>query len=149
MAAAGAGRGQARGGHSWLQGLACGALLTFAPAFALLLGVLLAPALVGVLLDRRPGRPVARAVFLAGAAFTLAPAWRLFEGGQSLNAAMDLLQELRVLVPAWFAGASGWAMCEILPMLLRVASDTRAASRIAALKTEAKALRDAWDLETR
>jgi hypothetical protein len=139
MQAARTGRGgRARGGQSWLQGL---------PAFALLLGVLLVPALVGVLLDRRPGRPVARAVFLAGAAFALAPAWRLFEGGDNLSAALDLLQDPRVLAPAWLAGATGWALCEILPMLLRVASDARAAARTAALQAEIEALREAWDLE--
>jgi hypothetical protein len=149
MEAAGTARGkQARGGHPWLQGLACGALLTFAPAFALLLGVLLAPALVAVLLDRRPGQPVARAVFLAGTAFALAPAWHLFAGGPSLGAALDLLQEPPVLAPAWLAGACGWALCEILPMLLRIAAETRAAARVAALKAEAKALRETWDLES-
>jgi hypothetical protein len=146
MARADAGRAP-RGGNAWLQGLACGALLAFAPSFALLLTVLLAPACVGVLLDRRPGRPIARAVLLAGAAFSLAPAWRLFEGGRNVAAATDLLLDPAILAPAWVAGACGWALCETLPVLLRVAADVRATSRIAALQAEARALREAWDLE--
>jgi hypothetical protein len=146
MARAGAGRAT-RGGHAWLQGLGCGALIAFAPGFALLLTVLLAPACSGLLLDRRPGRPIARAVLLAGAAFTLAPAWHLFQSGENIAAATDLLLEPTVLTPAWLAGACGWALCETLPVLLRVAADVRATARIAALQAEARALREAWDLE--
>jgi hypothetical protein len=136
-----------RGGHPWLQGLACGALLAFAPGFALLLAALLAPAFVGLLLDRRPGRPIARAILLAGAAFSLAPAWHLFQGGQNVAAAMDLLVDPAILAPAWLAGSCGWAICEILPVLLRVAADVRATTRIAALQAEVRALRETWDLE--
>jgi hypothetical protein len=133
-------------GHPWLQGLACGAMLAFAPSLALLLGVLLAPAMVGMVLDRRAGRPVARAVFFTGAAFTLAPVWHLYQGGANMAAAMDLLSAPAVLAPAWLAGASGWALCEVLPVILRGAADMNATTRIAALKLEAKALSETWDL---
>jgi hypothetical protein len=135
-----------RGNHAWLQGLACGALVTFAPSFALLFAALLAPTIMGVLLDRRPGRPVARAVFFAGLALSLSPAWRLFQAGPTLAAALDLLAEPAVIAPAWLAGACGWALCELLPVLLRIASDANAGARVTALKAEAKALGEAWDI---
>jgi hypothetical protein len=138
--------GRPRGNHAWLQGLACGALVTFAPSFALLFGALLAPTVMAVLLDRRPGRPVARAVFFAGLAMSLAPAWRLFQTGPTIAAALDLLAEPVVIAPAWLAGACGWALCELLPVLLRIASDANTGARVAALKAEAKALGEAWDI---
>ena len=137
-------RGQ--GSTLWLQGLACGALLAFAPSFAALGAALLAPALLATVADARPGRPVARAVFLASAAFTLMPAWRLFQNGQSLTAALDLLAEPAVIGPAWLAGACGWALCEVLPVLLRAIADARTAAHAHALRAEEKALRAAWDL---
>jgi hypothetical protein len=136
-----------RASYTWLQGLACGALLAFAPAFALLLGVLLAPAMTAMLLDQRPGRPVARAVFLADIAFTLAPAWHLFLGAQTLGSALDILADPTVTGLAWLAGACGWALCEVLPVLLRALSDLSTAARVSALQAEAKALRETWDLQ--
>ena len=42
---------------TWLQGLLCGAMVTLATPTALLLGVILGPALLAVLLDHEPGRP--------------------------------------------------------------------------------------------
>jgi hypothetical protein len=40
-------------------------------------------------------------------------------------------------------------MCEVLPLVLRVAAERAAVARIAALKAEAKAIRDEWDLQER
>ena len=48
----------------WLQGLLCGALATLATPTALLLGVLLAPALLAIALDQDAGRPRARSIAL-------------------------------------------------------------------------------------
>jgi hypothetical protein len=144
-AAAGAARG---GSHLWLQGLVCGAVLAFATPVAVLVGVMLMPALAASLLDARPGRPVARAVGLAGAAFTVAPLWHLIQGGGGVPAALDVLADPAVLAPAWLAGACGWALCELLPVLLRGVASLNAHARLAALDAEEKALREAWDLES-
>jgi hypothetical protein len=61
--------------HSWvwLQGLLCGALATIATPTAVLLGVLLGPALLAMLLDREPGRPTGRSVALFAMAASVAP----------------------------------------------------------------------------
>ena len=61
----------------WLQSSRLRAVLTFATPTALLLGVMLAPSVLALALDRAPGRPVARAVAMAGLAFALSPLWRL------------------------------------------------------------------------
>lgn len=130
----------------WLEGLACGAVMAFAPAAAVLAFVLLAPAVAAALLDSRAGRPVARAVALSGLALSLAPLWHLILDGRTLEAALALLADPTVVGPAWLAGASGWALCELLPVLLRVAADMRATARTAALRAEAGALTQDWDL---
>ena len=51
--------------------------------------MLLAPALIAVLLDRRPGQPVARAVFLAGTAFDVV------ESDAASNRGSDEIRALR------------------------------------------------------
>ena len=122
-------------------------MLAFAPALALLTCALMAPSAIAFVLDRKPGRPVARAVALCGAAFTAAPLWHLFQAGATIGGALDRLQAPAVTGAAWLAGACGWALCEVLPVLLRVGSDLGHASRVTALETEARALREAWDLE--
>ena len=143
-AAAGGRRG---GSHLWLQGLVCGAVLAFATPVAVLVGVMLMPALAATLIETRPGRPVTRAVALAGAAFTVAPVWHLIQAGGGVPAALDVLADPAVTGPAWLAGACGWALCEVLPVLLRGVAAMNAQARVAALDAEEKALRGAWDLE--
>jgi len=58
---------------AWLQGLVVGALVALATSTALLLAVLLAPAMVAFIFDRAPGRPVARSVALCGMAACVGP----------------------------------------------------------------------------
>ena len=130
----------------WLQGLVCGAVLTFATPTALVLGVVLAPSVLALALDREPGRPVARAVAMAEMAFTLGPLWRLWVGGHSMNVARDLLLDPATICPAWLAAACSWACCELFPVGLRVLADMRAARRRAVLTAEEAALRAEWDL---
>jgi hypothetical protein len=137
--------GKSGGSLMWLQGLVCGAVLAFATPVAVLTSVLLAPALMASVMDVQPGRPVAGA--LAGAAFTVGPLWHLILNGRTMPVALDLLADPAVIGPAWLAGACGWALCELLPVLLRGVADMQAAARTATLKAEEKALREAWDLE--
>jgi hypothetical protein len=65
---------------AWLQGLVVGALVTLATSTALLLAVLLAPAMVAFVFDRAPGRPVARSVALCGMAACVGPELALWGG---------------------------------------------------------------------
>jgi len=134
------------GSGMWLQGMICGAVLTFATPAALLAGVMLAPALVALVCERTPKRPVTRAVCLASLAFTFAPLWHLWVRGQSMGNALEIVADPAVLCPAWMAGAVGWALCEVLPVLLRITADLRAKARIEALKAEEQRLRASWDL---
>jgi hypothetical protein len=141
-------RKAAAGGGSllWLQGLVCGAVLAFATPIALLLCVLLAPAVLAAVMDTMPNRAMTRAVFFAALAFTLGPLWHLILAGRGMQQAVDLISDPGVLGPAWLAGACGWALCEVLPVVLRSLAELQATARMAALKSEAAALRAEWDL---
>jgi hypothetical protein len=138
-----------KGGGSlpWLLGVACGAAMAFATPSALLGGVLLAPAWLTAVFDAESKRPVTRVVFVSAAGFTFGPLWHLNMGGASTAQALDMLTDPAVLCPAWLAGACGWAVCEVLPLLLRLAAERHAAARMAALLEEARQIRETWDLD--
>lgn len=131
----------------WLQGLACGALVTLAPPTALLLGVLLAPALLAVMLDHEPGRPRARGIALCNMAGTVAPLQTLWTAGHSLATASALLGNLQVIGTAWSAAAAGWLLAEVLPIGVRVILETVSIARTAKLRAERARLVEAWGLE--
>jgi hypothetical protein len=142
---------EAGGGGSihWLMGMACGAILAFATPTAILGGVLLAPAILAAVFDTQKKRPMTRVVFVACAGFAFGPVWHLNVMGGVTSQALEMLYDPSVLCPAWIAGACGWGACELLPLLLRLAAERAAVVRIAALQAEAKAIREAWDLEER
>src|SRR6266480_1236596 len=86
----------------WLQGLLCGAVVTFAPPTALLMGVLLAPALLALVLDRQVGRPKARSVALFGMAASVDPLRSLWVNGHNMSVLAGVLG-FRVVGTAWMA----------------------------------------------
>ena len=131
----------------WLQGLLCGALLAFAAPVALLAAVLLAPAWIAAMLDGGPGRRLLHPVLLAGLALSVQPLWQLWQSGSGFGGALDSLAQPRVVLPAWLAGACGWAISELLPGLLRVVFRRRAAASNAALRAELKRLTEIWELD--
>jgi hypothetical protein len=131
----------------WLQGLVCGALLAFATPVALLVCVLMAPGAAASVFDTAPQRAMTRAVCLGCLAFTLGPVWRLLLVGRGMTEAVDMLLDPAIVGPAWLAGACGWALCELLPVVLRSLADARAASRIAALQNEEAELKEQWDIK--
>lgn len=136
----------AAGSGLWLSGLACGAVLAFAPALAVLAAALLAPAGIAAVLESHTGRPVTRAMALSGGTFVLAPCWRLVREGLTMTNVLDQLADPLTAGAAWFAGIVGWALCELLPVALQAASDLRVAARVKHLEDTAKSLRASWDL---
>lgn len=132
----------------WLQGLACGAVVTLTPGIALLLGALLAPGILALVLDREPGRPTARTVLLLGLATCITPAEAWWTSGQTVRAALAVLSNLQVLGTAWSIAAAGWLLAELAPLVTRLVLDSMARSRAARLRTEREALVEAWGFET-
>jgi hypothetical protein len=118
----------------WLEGLLCGALATLATPTALLLAVLLGPALVAALLDRQPGRPVARSIALCSLCGIVGPMRELWSAGHSLGAALALAADPDVLAWAWGAAACGWLLSELVPVMVRVVLEASTLSRAASLR---------------
>ena len=136
----------AKGSLLWMQGLACGALLTFAAPTALVLATLLAPALACLLGERAAPRTAARAVTLCCAAAALAPLWHLWMRNDRMDAALDTLSNPLTLVIAWGAGACAWALCQVVPVVVCTAWDARAAARARTLEAELTRTREEWEL---
>jgi len=132
---------------AWLQGLACGTVAALMPGMALLLGVLLLPVGLALLYDRQTGRPVARAVLLCGAAGVVTPVIALWNGGNSVEACVGLLGDLRVVGTAWSAAAAGWLLAELAPVAALVLLELSAQAKAARLRAERAALVEEWGLE--
>jgi hypothetical protein len=142
-----AGNARATRGFTWWQGLICGALLTFAPGMALLLVVLLAPALATLAVDTEEERGMTRSVVLACGAASLSPAWHLWSAGNGIGAAFVLLSDPMTLALAWGSGASAWALCQVVPALVESVWKTREALRAHAIEKAMAKLREEWHLE--
>jgi hypothetical protein len=131
----------------WLQGLLCGAMVTLATPTAMLLGVLLGPALLAVLLDREPGRPRARSIMLFSTAGAIDPLRTLWTTGHSMATATALLGDLHAVGVAWSAAAAGWLLAEVIPIMVRVALEALSIARTARLRTDRTRLIEAWGLD--
>jgi hypothetical protein len=130
----------------WLQGLACGALVTLASPTALLAGVLLAPGLLALMLDPVAGKPTGRPVLLLGLAASAAPIGQLWRLGQSLDLALNLLSDPAVLATAWAAQAAGWLIVELAPLLIGVALEAAAKTHSARLRAARRRYEEDWDM---
>jgi len=142
-------KAQAPRRHSmvWLQGLGCGAVVALVPAMALLLGVLLLPGVLAVLYDRQGGRPVARTVLLCGTAATVAPILALWSAGNSMDACMVLLGDLRVVGTAWSTAAAGWILAELAPVAVLVVLEAITQARAARLRAARERLVAEWGFD--
>lgn len=129
----------------WMQGLLCGALVTLAPPTALLLGVLLGPALLAMVLDGQPGRPRARSIALCSMAASIGPLLILWTG-QGMATATALLADLRVTGAAWSAAAGGWLLAEVMPIAVRATLEALSMSRASQLRMARARLVEEWNL---
>jgi hypothetical protein len=131
----------------WAQGLVCGALVTLATPTALLLGVLLGPALIAVILDGEPGRPTGRSVVLFGMAASVEPLKTLWTTGHNMQGAVSLVSSLEVVATAWSAAAAGWLLAQILPIAVRTVLEGMSIARSARLRAERAMLVSDWGFD--
>ncbi|HSZ90924.1 MAG TPA: hypothetical protein VK822_16300 [Acetobacteraceae bacterium] len=131
----------------WVQGLLCGAMATLATPTALLLGVLLGPALLAILLDHEPGRPRARSIALCSMAASIDPLRTLWTVGHTIATATALLSNVRVVGIAWSAAAAGWLLAEIIPIGVRAALEGVSVARASRLNAERAKLVETWGLD--
>lgn len=132
----------------WLQGLLCGAMATLATPTALLLAVLLGPALLAIALDHEPGRPRARSIALCSMAASVEPLRTLWTAGHSMATASALLGNLQIVGTAWIAAAAGWLLAEVTPIAVRAGLEALSIARSARLRAERAELMEAWGLES-
>ena len=135
-----------RASAMWVQGLACGALITFATPTALLLGVLFAPAIIYALASPGCARNVLRAIASGCAAAALGPLWHMWMNGGRTGELLVILYDPATLCLAWGSGATAWALCEVLPVILRAAWDAHEAKKSAAIRAELDELTHEWGL---
>jgi hypothetical protein len=131
----------------WLQGLLCGAVVTLATPTALLLGVLLGPALLAFMVDRQPGRPRARSIAFWNMAAAVDPLRTLWVSGHAMAGAASLVGDMHIVVTAWSAAAAGWLLAELAPVGARVALEALSISRAARLRAARAVLAEDWGLE--
>jgi hypothetical protein len=112
-----------------------------------MIAFLLAPAIVMLLRDRSPGRPVGRSMLLCGSAACVSPIVTLWQVGG--DAGVALLSDPAVCAPAWAACAGGWLLTQLLPILLRGIMESASLARAARLRAERERLLKAWDFESR
>ena len=134
------------GSAIWIQGLACGALLTFATPTAVLLATLLAPAIVCLLANPGCERGLLRAVVSSCMAGSLGPLWHLWLGGGHMDDVVAILASPATLCLAWGGGASAWALCQILPVIVHTACEARESTRAKSIQIELDELTNEWSL---
>ncbi len=139
----------ASGGGSliWAQGLACGGILAFAPALAVLLVALFWPVAVAFVRDGGPGRPSARCAALCTVAASVGPIRSAWLGGLDLDAVLGLAADWHTLTAAWCAASAGWMLAELAPLAARAALDAAARARATRLRAERTRLLALWGWE--
>jgi hypothetical protein len=132
----------------WVQGLACGGLVAVLPPVALLLGVLLGPALLALYLDHQAGKPIARSVLLCTLAACVKPVRTLWAAGHGVGASIALATDADVVCTAWAAAAAGWLLAELAPVAVRVVLETLSLSQAVRLRAARAALAEEWGLDS-
>ena len=123
-------------------------MMALAPGTALLVALLLAPGLVALVIDREPGKPMARCVLLCGMAGSVAPLKILWSADYSFSAAVALASSIPALGKAWMAAAAGWFCVEVAPLAARSVLEVVYRSRRARLSAERDRLCKAWNFES-
>ena len=131
----------------WIQGLLCGGLVALLPPTALLLGVLIGPALLALFLDTQPGKPIARSVLLCTLAASVRPVRTLWAAGHGIAASMALATDADIVGTAWAAAAAGWLLAELAPVAVRVVLEALSLRRAARLRAARAALAEEWGLD--
>ena len=130
----------------WLQGAVVGGVIAVTPGIALLLGVLLCPAIVYAAAAPEPGRPAGRTMLLMGLAAALAPLREQWSSGNTVGTALEILASPAVILLAWFACGAGWLMAETATVAIRLALRQSARRQAVRLRREQAELVEEWSL---
>ena len=130
----------------WLQGLLCGAVVALATPCAVLVGLLLAPGIAALILEREPGKPAARVTLLCGAAVATAPVVALWQDGQGVGGALTVASDGMLLGGCWAAQGAGWLMAMLAPVFVRLGLEAHARANMARLRAERTRYEGEWGI---
>jgi len=126
-----------------LHGLACGGMAALAPATMAHLVLLLAPGLVMLVTERRPGRPIARGMLLFGLAGSVEPMRVFWVAGS----AVDPLWDGSSVALAWGLAAFGWLLALAVPALVEIVVIAAHRARAETLRATRDELTRIWGLD--
>jgi len=130
-----------------ILGLAYGCVVALSPDIAAAILVLQVPGLIALLLDRTPGRAVARTMLLFQGAASVHPVISIWYQCEGVRACVALTSERRTLLLVWLAAAGGWVLTQTLPLVLKLVDEARMKRHRDRLTTERERLVAEWELE--
>lgn len=125
-------------------GIGFGLGIALVPGLGLVTIVLLAPAVVGAIFDRDPGRPLLRAMMLPALAAALLPIWQTWRMGSGFDAGLAILSDPATIGWPWVAAAAGWLAAQAGESLAALLMGLRTARRKSALEARLADLDAEW-----
>jgi hypothetical protein len=126
-----------------LQGLACGGMIALAPVAMAHLALSLAPGLAMMVVERRPGRPIARGMLLFGLAASVEPIRRFWGAGATL----DRIWDSSALLWTWGLAGFGWLLATTVPAVVELAVMAAHRARAETLRATREELTRVWGLD--
>ena len=137
---------QPRRSWFWLQGATVGIIAAAAPATAMLTLALLCPAIAFYAGEPPGNRPVSRTMLLTGSTAVVLPLRTLWEQGNTIAIAFDLLADPTCPLLAWIACGVGWLLCELATLTTSLALSFQIRRTMQALHREETELKSEWTL---
>jgi len=122
-------------------------MAALAPGLAAHAAMLLAPAILAVVLDRQPGKPVARTIALFALAACVEPMRDLWMGTQAAGGSVSFLLDLQAVGTVWSAAGAGWLLSQLLPVILGIMTEAGSLARAVRLRSARERIIEEWGLE--
>ena len=110
----------------------------------MVMGALLAPAVLATYSEATPKRPVGRAMVMMAAATSIGPLRTLWQSGNSIEGAVTIISDPATLALAWLAAASGWVISEGVSLVGSEIDTIRSKRQKDRLTVERSALEQEW-----
>ena len=110
----------------------------------MVLGALLAPAILATYSEVTPKRPVGRAMVMMAAATSIGPLRMLWQSGNSIEGAITIISNPITLAFAWLAAASAWVVSEGVSLVGSEIDTIRSKRLKDRLTTERSVLEQEW-----
>lgn len=122
--------------------------IAFFPTFLLLL-IGMAPSIVAVIIDNRPGKVTARAIAYLNFTGALPFALQLWTGPNSISGAIELASDPTSLMIMYSAAAAGWALNFIMSPIMTAYLSVQHEARARSISKRQEALIKEWGGEVK